>query len=265
MASVEPPSGPSCPQQSIHLPRRLRRPGFKEVSAAAIEAVDPDLKNVPVQYIRDKLQLVGEQLLAMSATTAANPPRDRLPRELEVVVNDIAADAPTHLFAVYARSATRISIHPVHALVLASHCANLPSLPDSKPTLPTQVGSTLTLPVVPICLPSPETFPILMHYLYTKRGDHLLASLLPIPAQGVTPALDQLSKTLAATFTVQALLSRAARVHGLWSNVAALGVFDERLWRGIEMVWEVLLGALAISTGSSWRTVDLAQSTPSIN
>lgn len=187
-------------------------------------------------------------------TTTANPPRDRLPRELEVIVNDLGADAPTHLFAVYSRSATRISIHPVHALVLAAHCAHLPSLPYSKPTTPTEIGGTLTLPVVPLCVPNPATFPILLHYLYTKRGDHLLASLLPMPPRDATQSLQQFSQTFAATFTVQALLSHAARVHGLWSNVAALGVFDEKLSRAIEMVWEVLLGALAVSTGSNWRT-----------
>ncbi|KAF8488126.1 hypothetical protein JB92DRAFT_1449636 [Gautieria morchelliformis] len=250
------PSGSNGPQGIIQLPRTLGRPAFKAIPAGVLEAVDADLKGVALEYLHQKLQRFGPQLLAVAASTTANPPRDRLPRELQVIVNDITADAPSHLFAVCAQSQppTRISLHPAHALVLASHCAHFPSLPYSKPAVAPAAGSTLTLPVVPLALPSPETFPILMHYFYTKRGDHLLASLLPIAPRDATQTLDQLSTEYAATFTVQALLARAARVHGLWSNVAALGVFDAKLWRGIEVVWAVLLDALAISTGSSWRT-----------
>ncbi|KAF8488125.1 hypothetical protein JB92DRAFT_1450177 [Gautieria morchelliformis] len=250
------PSGSNGPQGIIQLPRTLGRPAFKAIPAGILEAVDADLQGVALEYLHQKLQRFGPQLLAVAASTTADPPRDRLPRELQVIVHDITADAPSHLFAVCSQPPTRISLHPAHALVLASHCANFPALPYSKPTVAPAVGSTLTLPVVPLALPNPETFPILMHYLYTKRGDHLLAALLPMASRDATQTFDQLqlSTEYAAAFTVQALLARAAIVHGLWSNVAALGVFDAKLWRGIEVVWAVLLDTLAISTGSSWRT-----------
>ena len=197
--------------------------------------------------------LLRFRLLAVTASTTANVSRDRLPRELRVVVNDLSGEAPTHLVAVYSRPAMRVSLHPAHALVLAVHCAHLPLLPKTTSPEPTEVGGTRTLPVIPLCLPSPSTFPILIHYLYTKRADQLLASLLPMPPRDAAQSLSQLSQMFAATFTVQALLSHAAKVHGLWSNVAALGVFDEKLFRAIELVWELVLGALAISTGSGWR------------
>lgn len=187
-------------------------------------------------------------------STVVNAPRNRLPHELEVVVNKISADAPTHLLAVYSKPVSRVAIHPAHALVLASHCAHLPSLPHSKPTMPMAAGSTLILPVVPLCLPSPETFPILLHYLYTKRHDHLLASVLPIRPGDGSQSLNQLGQRLAAMFTVPALLSQAAKAHGLWNNVVALGVFDERLSRTIETAWEALLDALVITTDATWRT-----------
>ena len=51
-----------------------------------------------------------------------------------------------------------------------------------------------------------------------------------------------------------ALLSQAAKAHGLWNNVVALGVFDERLSRTIETAWEALLDALVITTDATWRT-----------
>lgn len=190
----------------------------------------------------------------VAATTVADPCRDRLPRRLEVQIKDFSTDTPTHLFAVHSKPATRVCLYPVHALIFAAHCAHLPPIPYVNSAEATEDGKKLILPVVPLCLPNPPTFPMLLHYLYTKRGDHLLAALLPMAPRGPKPSLTQLSRTFAATFTVQALLSYAAKVHGLWSNVAALGVFDEKLSRAIEVAWEVVLDALAISTGANWRT-----------
>ncbi|KAF8498370.1 hypothetical protein BU17DRAFT_72337 [Hysterangium stoloniferum] len=71
----------------------------------------------------------------------------------------------------------------MHCLLLASRSAPQPILP------------------VILCVPEPASFPLLMHYLYTKRPDHLFAALLPA----------------------------GASVHGLWSNVTAMGVFDDGL------------------------------------
>jgi hypothetical protein len=192
------------------------------------------------------------RLFNVAATTVADPCRDRLPRRLEVLVKDLSADTPTHLFAVHSKPTTRVSLYPVHALVFAAHCANLPPIPHTNSAAPAEDGKKIVLPVVPLCLPNPPTFSMLLNYLYTKRGDHLLSVLLPIPARGQKPQLKQLSRTAATTFTVQALLSYAAKVHGLWCNVTALGVFDERLSQVIEVAWEVLLDALAISTGANW-------------
>jgi hypothetical protein len=187
-------------------------------------------------------------------------PRERLPRELEVVVNNISGEAPTHLLAVHSKPATRVSLFPVHALVLAAHCAHVPPFPHADSKTPAEAGSKLTLPVTPFCIPNPETFSIILYYLYTKRMERVFAALLPIPLRGVKPSIDQLSQLYAATFTVHTLLSHAAKVHGLWSNVTALGVFDDKLSRVIEVAWEVLLSALAIKTGMKWEPVSQTSS-----
>ncbi|KAF8577828.1 hypothetical protein K439DRAFT_1396231 [Ramaria rubella] len=244
---------PDGSQRSVKLPRHLKRPTFRDISPAALEAVDPDLKGVAMEYILQSLQAVGPRMLTVAATTTANPPRDRLPRELEVVINDLSAEAPTHLFAIYSTPTSQVALHPAHALVLAAHCSHLPTLLHSKPTQPTSAGSTLTLPVVPLCLPHPATFPILLFYLYTKRREHLFASLLPMVSRDANESIEQLARTLAATFTVQALLSHAARIHGFWRNVATLGIFDDKLWQVMEMAWELLGRALAIGTVATWH------------
>ena len=43
----------------VTLPRHLVRPVFREVDAQALKAVDPELENVPVQYVRDGLRVIG--------------------------------------------------------------------------------------------------------------------------------------------------------------------------------------------------------------
>ncbi|KAF8501858.1 hypothetical protein BU17DRAFT_78416 [Hysterangium stoloniferum] len=255
------PTASHASQRSVQLPRYLGRPSFKEISPAALEAVDPELKGVALEYIHRNLHLVGQQMLAVATSTTTSPPKDRLPRELEVLVSDFSASPPTHLFAVYSKTASRVAIHPAHSLVLAAHCANLSPLPPSPSgyTYPCTASSPAAahpnpiLPVVPLCIPHPASFPVLMHYLYTKRADHLFAALLPAGAGVAMQGLPQLAQHFATTVTVQALLAHAARVHGLWSNVAALGVFDDGLSRSVEMVWEVLVEALAISTGAQWQ------------
>jgi hypothetical protein len=71
---------------------------------------------------------------------------------------------------------------PVHNLIFITHCTNLPILPASQPALPECAGQEIQVPVVPLCIPAPEVFPQLSTFLYTKRIDHLLGSLLPCPS-----------------------------------------------------------------------------------
>ena len=193
-------------------------------------------------------------MFAIAAKTVASCPKGRLPRELQVVVHDISAYTPTHLFAVYATPSAlhkqRLALHPSHALILAANCANLPPLPYSRPAPSSFPGSVVTLPVVPLCIPSPDTFPILLDYLYTRRGSRLLGSLLPLSPRAEIQSPVQLSRELAEMVMVPTLRTHLHQVHGLWSNVTALGVFDEDLWRSIELAWDVLHKALASSSGS---------------
>ncbi|KAF8501863.1 hypothetical protein BU17DRAFT_71967 [Hysterangium stoloniferum] len=171
------------------------------------------LKGVALEYIHRNLHLVGQQMLAVATSTTTSPPKDRLPR------------------------------------VLAAHCAPLPpsqsayAYPYTASSSPAGAHPNPILPVIPLCVPEPASFPLLMHYLYTKRPDRLFAALLPAGA------------SVATTFMVQAVLAHAASVHVLWSNVIAMGVFDDGLSKSVEMVWEVLVEALAISTGAQAEKV----------
>src|SRR5262245_58107057 len=100
---------------------------------------------------------------------------------------------PTHLLALSAASKTsstplnsEVQLHPTHALLIATQCANVPPLPSSMgPTQPGHNGC-INLPVLPLSVPSPATFAPLHYYLYTHNSAALLSSLLPkasLPSQ----------------------------------------------------------------------------------
>ena len=138
---------------------------------------------------------------------------------------------PTHILAVYSRqvpAATkrRVTLFPMHNIILASHRANLPILQSSTPAMPKSAGESISIPVVPLCIPAPEVFPQLSTLLYTKRIDHLLATLLPQPAfpslytedptsESVRTQLQQFATKLTALAPAHVLLARAMAVNGL--------------------------------------------------
>lgn len=256
---------PAISMTSVSLPRYLSRPTSRDVPKQNIAAVAPELADTPLTYIRDGLECLGPDMLQVLAGVKAETVSNVLPKELTVVTDDLSSDMPTHMLAVYSRQVPaaakrRVKLFPTHNIVLAAHCANLPILQQSNPITPHKAGESITIPVVPLCIPAPEVFPQLSTFLYTKRIDYLLATLLshPVPSalytedptsERVRSALQQCAGKLATLAPAHVLLSRAMAVNGLWRNACALGIGDEKLWCAMDVAWEVLLHALAISTG----------------
>ena len=203
------------------------------------------------------------------------PSSPALPQELAIMINDLSSEMPSHMLAVYSAQTSdaasnrrnKVTLYPSHNIMLAAHCANLPPLRSITQPAPKVAGSSITVPVVPLCIPAAELYAPLSMYLYTKRADLLLQSLLPVvpptpinvyASADETPeeATQQQQKILtfarqlAATYTPHALLQYAMRVNGLWRNVCALGIFDSGIWETIDTAWEVLLLALGMATGN---------------
>ncbi|EMD36791.1 hypothetical protein CERSUDRAFT_23972, partial [Gelatoporia subvermispora B] len=242
-------SAPSARLAEQKLPRRLARPAFREVSRAVLTAIDPALEELPFDFIRQGLAKRGADMLKVLPNVHATPARHVLPKELSVLVHDLASHAPTHMLAVYAPSQAprrTVTLFPVHDVIFAAHCAALPPLPPSNSAAP----YNLTLPVVPLPLPHPASLPALSAFLYTQRADQLLAALLPpLPPALARPAPAQYARALAETYTQRALAAHALRVTGAWRNACALGIHDDVFWRVLGAAWEVVLAALAMSVG----------------
>lgn len=178
------------------------------------------------------------------------PPGRGLPKELAIIVHDLSAELPSHLLAVQAlakpgrtlppSTRAKVELYPVHHLVLATQCARL-ALPPSSRAAATSSGSQVTLPVVPIALPHPESFPLLHHWLYHHDAQAFLASLLPrLPGQAAVADPMRLAAALADTFTPQLVLRHLMKAFGVYTNVCVLGIQDDRLWGLLNVAWEVL-------------------------
>jgi hypothetical protein len=185
-------------------------------------------------------------------------PSTGLPPNVKLHYRETAQDAiiPSHMFAIANTNKSKATLYPCHHLLFAAQCTKLPALPPSRPQV---IEGQVTLPVVSISLPSPETFPLVRDFLYTRGCDRFLASLMPslsskdIPqagsgSSGIVPAL---SRALSQTLSTEKLMERAMMIHGVWANACALGVVDESLWRSMETAWAIVTGALVLSTGHS--------------
>lgn len=155
----------------------------------------------------------------------------------------------------------RVMMYPIHQSVLSLYCANLPVLATSTP-LPTTPDAPFEVPVVPLALPNPESFPLLTQFLYLKDVHPLFDSFLCLsPAKGMPSDLDQPARydafvneyatILAQNYTVQRLSSQAMKLHGLWRNACALGISDRHFQTFLDLAWEVLMKALTLSSNSA--------------
>lgn len=208
------------------------------------------------------------QVLRLTKATASG---SSLPKTLAISVDGLTSSTlPTHMAAVYSSAPSaseprRVTMYPIHQSILSLYCANLPVLPSSTPR-PTTPESAFEVPVVPLALPNPESFPVLTQFLYLKDVQPLLQTFLCLaPAKGLPGDLDQperydafvaqYSTILAQNYTTQRLASQAVKVHGFWRNAYALGISDVDLQAFFDFAWEVLMKAMVHSSGNAPVTV----------
>ncbi|KAJ7440703.1 hypothetical protein B0H11DRAFT_1827737 [Mycena galericulata] len=209
------------------LPRELQRPVTATINTAYLERY-PDLKGVPVEYVRENLP-IAEMRAALQGVKVVG----RITRTLTLSIN--TGIPPTHMLATETLSSSsdrQFTLFPVHDLVLAMYCADLPTLPQwidlpevdisslelAVPAASATPISHRTVAVIPVRIPSPQTFPLLLSYFYADIA-HLRSELQP-PTD------------------VAQLLGHAIKIFGLWKNACAFLVADDRLYEIIELAWE---------------------------
>jgi hypothetical protein len=259
------------PQQSVQLPRTLSRPKPTDISRDALLAASPDLADVPPEYIRRGLRQNRGPTLSGANAVSLPPslPRSQVTPSLKIALRPSSSEThyPTHILAISpAKSSASEQVHifAVHALTLAANCARLPPLPPSNPT--PSVNGNLTLPVLPITLPSPAAFHVVHQYLYTHRLDAVMTSLgfpsssfmqslthqTVLTALQSSDAVHQLAVLLCqhTGANLGKLTALTVRVKDLWQDMVSLGLYEEELWDTLDLAWEILLGALNLAAAN---------------
>ncbi|KAH7915945.1 hypothetical protein BJ138DRAFT_996883 [Hygrophoropsis aurantiaca] len=264
---------------TVQLPRTLQRPPYAEVPRQNVATVAPELADVPLEYVRRGLRVKANQMLAGIAALSpshlpSSIPRSQLQNTRTLTIplrpSQQSPSYPTHILALSKSSSQDGSANLIatHSLVLASQCASLPRLPHSASAQPNASG--LTLPVLPLSVPSPAAFAPLHKYLYTHSAATFLSTLVPaIPQSFVStltspqavrgtlasgPALHTLSAHLLSQTPRQnsmgALTGVAQNIAAVWRNAVALGVHDPELWDCLDLAWEIVLGAMNLGAGA---------------
>ncbi|KIJ16374.1 hypothetical protein PAXINDRAFT_75692 [Paxillus involutus ATCC 200175] len=263
---------------SVQLPRTLQRSPYAEVPPQNVAAVAPELAGVAIEYVRRGLRVQANQMLAgISALSPSHlpssMPRSQLQQTRSLTIplraSSHTPSYPTHILAL-SRSSSQDSsalLVATHAVVLASHCASLPRLPPSPVSGHPNATVSVTLPVLPLSIPSPAAFAPLHAFLYTHSIPQLLSTLVPaIPASFLStltspqalrgtlasgPSLHRLSSHLVSSAPgMGALTGVAQNIAAVWRNAVALGVHDPELWDCLDLAWEVVLGAMNLGAGA---------------
>ena len=184
-----------------------------------------------------------------------------LPKEIIMTTDDINCVLPTHMMAVHGprptnepEAKTKVTLYPVHSLILAAYCAKLPAFPPPEVADPieTPTSRIFTLPTRPLYLHSPQTFSAILEYLYLRSPDILLQRLIPLPIPMVMVHKQEQHASLAQyignRLSVPALFCQVSVVHGIWQNTCALGIFDDHLWGVIGFAWKLAVTSLAVAT-----------------
>ncbi|KAM5546137.1 hypothetical protein V8D89_000263 [Ganoderma adspersum] len=301
-AASEPATAPTPKQaevqpDTLNLPRFLRRPPPVvwpvDFDRANIDACSQELEGVDFDYIMQGLEVAGPSMWHLVKTAHIDRTsmgrRAALPDEVNVIIADHATlrtpanlvpSHPTHVLAVWelphahpvhrkssavADARRKVSLIPVHNLVLAMHCAKWfklgPNNTSETPVIDPQglPGTQITLPVVPLAVPHPESFLLLLQALYTHKASWLMDQLVPVQKPAVAfpspanPAPEnphyilETGRRLAARYTPSALLEMVGTVVGLWQNAVYLGVSDRRLWTAMDWSYDMLLTGLGFA------------------
>ena len=171
-----------------------------------------------------------------------------LPKELSVVVNDLSTDIPTHMLAVYSHQVPAaikhwVTLFPMHNIILASHCSNLPILQSLAPATPKLADESILIPIVSVhCTRGfPPTFHLPLPQAHRPSPCNPAAFTEDPTSENMRTQLQQFTTKLAALTPAYILLVHTMAVNfGLWRNACALGIADEKLWCAMDAAWEVL-------------------------
>ncbi|WWD01684.1 hypothetical protein V866_008630 [Kwoniella sp. B9012] len=115
---------------------------------------------------------------------------------------------------------------------------------NDTPSIPSPVVDTkgfLHLPIVPLPLPSPETFGLIHRHLHHPHRP-FIPDLLSLPDNCTTreKVVEKLGE-----MPVQQLMTKLEILQGVWQNLCCLGVGRLSTWRQLGEAWACVVGIIA--------------------
>jgi hypothetical protein len=168
---------------------------------------------------------------------------------MEVIQN---AQMPTHVLALSRLQMSETSrplMVPIHAQKWGEKMTTpIPSTPPGSPlpiprwdTTRTRPCQVITLPVVPLEVPHPESVAILLLFaLGLEPLPNMLAScLLPSDAVGEFPAASEMSNAMANNHSIDEISGYVEQNRRIWENALNLGVRDRKIIDMVGKAWKV--------------------------
>ncbi|OCH86694.1 hypothetical protein OBBRIDRAFT_837980 [Obba rivulosa] len=256
------------------IPRRLSSRSFPEPDQRKVAPFAGDTADLSPKILRDAWALLAIPSVGLFKYISVEPPK-RLAKVLNIVVTDTGlSQGPTHVFAVHSpapwppspslrlahrpRFIRTVHLFPVRPLMWLANCSKLPAIPPKRdpqyklippehPRMPP--ACLLSLPAIPLRIPSTETFEPLQQYLHTQDFVALIRELLPImPPDPELKTIEEVwprfTDDLATCCNRRELAAFARRVLGLYKNMVALRICDKAFWRDVLKLWDCLVEAV---------------------
>ncbi|KAI0672382.1 hypothetical protein C8Q78DRAFT_1077909 [Trametes maxima] len=299
-APLRPSPFPCVPEEPLvapanwrDLPKTLAKPEFPEIKPEFVAAAQPEYEGLSPRYIRSSWAHIGYKAMGIYRKLYLDPPKTGLPEGYNLILTDSGlATGATHIFGVYPYPSSEtpdpaarrracpslrreVCLYPTHAVIWAAYCSKLPMIP-MKPTklkvfLDPRPGarraSVLRLPIVPIAMPYPPTFFIVMQFVYNFRKSSFVNMVLPCAGYGlpqdhlVDPptevTMPLYAEALAKEYDLPHLCRLAKNVHGTYQNMVALGVVENRMWDALKYAWETVLAAMECAEKANLKEVEL--------
>ncbi|KAG8985778.1 hypothetical protein FRB94_004570 [Tulasnella sp. JGI-2019a] len=249
------------------LPRSLRRPAncisrVRRSDASILEDPFPERRPFVEDFFKNDYlhAATRRQMYCGAVKTRIVAPREvlnapELPTSVAVDLVGLPSYAipPTHVLVLYSdRPNTPRHYSAIHALTLLAHCQDIPNVITEPRKTP-----ITALPVISLKVPSPPTFPIILDFFYSLHTPSMAAQFLPIDTEAFrtlagpdfngTP--EATACVLAQMMTARSLVDSARRVHAIYENAAALGIWHEGFWSALSTAWTVIMDTRALLRG----------------
>lgn len=208
----------------------------------------------------------------------AEPPLAVIPKIMELVCDDRALiTCPTHFLAVYRQAPLElsprlpricwkfsyrrdVSIYPVHSLPLLLYCTHLPPIPKSPPEITTiregnketKPLSILRLPVIPLRIPYPSVFPMMLQMFYSAHSRQLSYNLVPVrlpvnPTWSLSRVCNEHAVTIANQISdIETIEGYRQKIWMVYRNGCVLRITTGSFWDTLVINWEGTFVALEL-------------------